>query len=60
MKEIDNENVMKANATRDNAYTIHATQIHSNKYIEHDPSKPTTTRDGKRDRQVYECKNNKW
>ena len=32
MKEIDNEN-----ATRGNVYTIH-----TNKYIEHDPSKPTT------------------
>ena len=28
-----------SNATRDNMYTIH-----TNKYIEHDPCKPTTTR----------------
>ena len=34
---------MKANATRDDVYTIHKTQIHTNKYIEHDPSKPITT-----------------
>ena len=34
-KEIDNENVTKAKATRGNVYTIHATHIHSNKYIEH-------------------------
>ena len=39
MKEIDKENARKANATRDNLYTIH-----TNKYIEYDPSKPTTKR----------------
>ena len=39
MKEVDNEKVTKANATRDNVYTIH-----TNKYIEHNPSKSTTTR----------------
>ena len=43
MKEIDNENATKANVTRNSVYTIHTTQLHNNKYIEHDPSKPTTT-----------------
>ena len=38
MKDIDNDNAAKANATRDNIYTIHI-----NKCIEHDPSKPATT-----------------
>ena len=37
VKVIDNQNAMKTNATRDNAY-----KIQSNKYIEHDPSKPKT------------------
>ena len=41
MKEIDNENTTKSNATRDNVYTIRTTQIHAKKYIEYDPSKPT-------------------
>ena len=36
MKELDNENATKANAIRDNVYTRH-------KYIEHDPSRLTTT-----------------
>ena len=27
----------------DNVYTINTTQIHTNKYIEHDLSKPKTT-----------------
>ena len=43
MKEISNENAMEAYATRDNMYTIHTTQIPTNKYIEHDPSKSTPT-----------------
>ena len=43
MKEIDNENTTKTKATRDNMYTIHTTQIHTNKYIEHDSRKLTTT-----------------
>ena len=38
IKETDNENVTKAKATSCNVYTIH-----TNKYIEHIPSKPTTT-----------------
>ena len=42
MEEINNKKARKANATRDNVYTIHKTQIHTNKYIEHYPSKPTT------------------
>ena len=47
-KEIDNENTMKANTTRDNVY-----KIHTNNQIEHDPSKPTTTdMRGKRNRQI--------
>ena len=37
MKEIDNQNTTKATATRDNEY-----KIHTNNYIEHDPSKPIT------------------
>ena len=35
VKEIDNENVMKANAAGSNGYKIRTTQIHSDKYIEH-------------------------
>ena len=35
MKEIDNTKV-----TRGNMYTVHTTQIHTNKYIEHVPNKP--------------------
>ena len=38
LTEINNQNVTKANATRDSAY-----KIHTNKYIEHHPSKPITT-----------------
>ena len=38
VKKIDNVNTTKANATRGSVYTIH-----TNKYIEHDPSKPITT-----------------
>ena len=38
MREIDNENATKAYATRGDVYTIH-----TNKYTEHVPSKPTTT-----------------
>ena len=38
VKEIDDDN-----ATRDNVYTIHTTQIHTDKYIEHNPSKPIIT-----------------
>ena len=34
VKEMDNENVTKANATRGNVYKVHTTQIHFNKYIE--------------------------
>ena len=58
MKEIDNENAKKENATGDNVYTIHTVQIHTNKYIKHDPSKPTTT--SIKDREVCECTHNKW
>ena len=43
MKEIDDENATKANAIRGNAYTKHTTQICTNKYIEHVPSKRTIT-----------------
>ena len=46
MEEIDNENATKYNATRDNVYTIQTIETHANKYIEHVPSKPTTTRMG--------------
>ena len=38
MKEVNTENTTKANATRCNVYTIH-----TQKYSEHVPSKPTTT-----------------
>ena len=31
MKEMDNENATKANATRGNVYAIYTTQIHTNK-----------------------------
>ena len=34
MKDIENANATKANATRGNVYTIQKTQIHTNKYIE--------------------------
>ena len=44
-KEIDNPNVRKANATKDNVYTIHVIKIHTNKYVKHDPRQPTTTSD---------------
>ena len=37
-KEINNHNATKANATRDNKY-----KKYTNKYIEQDPTKPTTT-----------------
>ena len=43
-KEITSENATKAHVTADNVYIIHTTQIRTNKYIEHDPSKPTITR----------------
>ena len=43
MKEIDNENATNSSATRDNVYTMYITQIYTNQYIKHDPSKPTTT-----------------
>ena len=60
IKEIDSENTTKANATRDNVYTIHTIQMHLNKYIEHDPSKPTTTSmSEKRIAKVCECINKK-
>ena len=38
MKETDNQNATKANATRDNAY-----KLHTNKCIEQDPNKRITT-----------------
>ena len=57
MKEIDNKNAMKVNATEDNIYIITTTLIHANKYIEHDPNKPTTK--SIRERQLCECINNK-
>ena len=41
-ERIDNENTTAANTIRDNLDTTHTTQIHTNKYIERDPSKPTT------------------
>ena len=44
MKEIDNQNAMKANAKRINVY-----KIHTNNYIEHDPSKPITTSIGEKE-----------
>ena len=54
MIEIDKEKATKSNATRNNVYTIHTIQLH-------DLSKPTTTsRRGKRDRQVFYYINNKW
>ena len=43
MKEIYNENATKANITRDNVYT---NTRHN--YIEHDPSKPITTKTKKK------------
>ena len=39
LKEMDNENATKP---RGNVYTIHSTQIHTNKYTEHIPRKSTT------------------
>ena len=39
VKEIDNQNATKSNATRGKA-----SKINTNKYIEHDQSKPITTR----------------
>ena len=48
MKEIDNENTTKVNATRDNVYTIYMTQMHTNKYIKNDSSKPTRTSMGEK------------
>ena len=39
MKEIDNENATKTNATRGKVHTIQ-----TNKYIAHVPNKPTPTR----------------
>ena len=48
-KKIDDENATKANAIRHNVCTKY-----SNKYIEHHPSKPTTTNmREKRDRPKY-------
>ena len=41
-ERINNENTSTANTIRDNLDTTHTTQIHTYKYIEHDPSKPTT------------------
>ena len=37
-KEVDNQNAAKVNAIRN-----HAQKLHTNKYIEHDPSIPITT-----------------
>ena len=48
IKEKENANATKANATIGNVYSIH-----TNKYIEHLLNKPTTT--SMRDRQVWEC-----
>ena len=47
MKEIDNEKATKTNTTRDNVYTIHTTQMNTNKYF---VSKPTTTSMRKNDK----------
>ena len=49
VKQIDNQSATKANATRDNAYNIH-----TNKYIEHDPSKPITTSMREKGKDKYE------
>ena len=38
VKKIESQSTTKANATGDNAY-----KVHTNKYIEHDQSKPITT-----------------
>ena len=38
LEGIENQHAIKTNATSDNAY-----KIHTNKYIEHDKSKPITT-----------------
>ena len=35
LKEIDNNYATKAKTTRGNVYTIHTTQIHTCKHIEH-------------------------
>ena len=43
MNEGDNVNAKNTNAIRNNMYTIHAKQIYTKKYIEHDPSKQITT-----------------
>ena len=43
VKEIDNIKATSANAIRGIEYTVYTIQIHTNKYLEHDPSKPTTT-----------------
>ena len=51
VKEIDN-----ANTTRSNAYTIHTTKIHTNKYIEHlNQQQAWYKKKKKRDRQASEC-----
>ena len=50
MKEIDRKNPTKVNATRGNVYTIH-----TNKYIEHVPSKPTAT--SMREKGIDKCAN---
>ena len=41
-KAIYNENAAKANATRDNVYSIETIEKLTNTYIEHESSKPTT------------------
>ena len=42
-KEINNENASKVNTIGDNLYTIHTTQIYTNKYMEHDRLLGSTT-----------------
>ena len=53
LKGIDNVNATKANATKGSVYTIHTTQIHTNKYIEHVPRKPTTNK--QEEKRVCKC-----
>ena len=48
LKDIGNQNAIKAMATRDIAY-----KMHTNKHIEHDPSKPITTSIGEKGTDKY-------
>ena len=55
MKEID-----KKSPTRGNVYTIHTTQVHTDKHIKQVPNKPTTaSMREERIKQEYEGTNNK-